>query len=262
MAFRDDSEALRQRVEMLEQELGEAREALQEAQRALAEKDREIEDVRTGRDREKRRAKWAQRRGAFGEMVRAARTWIYVAVGVGVAAGMFVLLTGPDSEVEYTTVRGLTSGDAQQTGPFQPEAPSSPSPSPALAPGRPPQRLAGHVAETTGIAPVTTGDSCEVLGVPIGTVGAATTSCRVFVSCEGTELFAVDVGHGYAACDLFFAQSRSEVDVRTDDGDPRLTIDRPSREVVVANDDWRVRITIGGAEVDEPRPPADPASPR
>jgi hypothetical protein len=65
------------------------------------------------------------------------------------------------------------------------------------------------------------------------------------VTCDGTELFAVDVGHGYAACELFFALSRAEVDARTDDGDPRLTIDRPAGEVVVADDTWQVRIALG-----------------
>ncbi|MBZ0116909.1 MAG: hypothetical protein K8H88_07940 [Sandaracinaceae bacterium] len=115
----------------------------------------------------------------------------------------------------------------------------APMPAPISAPA-PHGRWSGQVVSTSaGEPPVPMDAACEVRLADLGS------ECRLAVRCAERELYAVDDGHGFFDCARFYgAVADTQVDARTDDGDPMLSVDWSRDRIRVQNDGWFVDVQI------------------
>ncbi len=107
-------------------------------------------------------------------------------------------------------------------------SPTGPS-SPPLPPAFSPVVRPGHVAATTGVAPVAVGDSCTVTVVPNS--GGGDLNCQITVRCADEMIYG-GTRLGYLVCGMVDGQPSFGRDNDTG-ADPKLELDLAGNRVVV-----------------------------
>jgi hypothetical protein len=216
MAFRDDREALRQRVDMLTRELSATREHAE----SLAGQKERAEEL------EEELAKALLR---LNEIESPKRSHVPLIAGAAVATLMIAAVVGG--------VMVVRTSSSAVVAVAPPPVPTIPSPPPPIVPEPrhfEPIAFSAPVSDVTGRAPVHEGETCDVLIAPTEGGGFA---CRVTVSCDGETVYGGE-GFGYLACEIVGGTPTHGSDVigSADGGDPMLAMDLGRGTLRVSDD--------------------------
>jgi hypothetical protein len=226
MSYRDEREALRQRVEDLEQELARARRQIEEAQAVRSKTDRlEVELAATQRTLDRIRGELRSGRQVAGGSRRGMATpLLFVLFGITAwtAAALGVLTrpgrTGPCRSLEH-----------------EDRMPPIMTMAEAMADRKVPNVVrSGSVASVSGDALVAAGAECSVSVKPARLRPGI--NCKVSVQC-GAETIYGEGESGYARCEVRDGSIASAVDTESSasDSDPVLALDLPARRLIVSD---------------------------
>ncbi|MCK6590233.1 MAG: hypothetical protein HUU21_01825 [Polyangiaceae bacterium] len=247
MSYRDEREALRQRVEDLEHELARARRQIEEAQAERSKTDRlEIELAATQRTLDRIRTELRSRRPVLGGSRRAfSSPLLMVLLGMTAWSAVALGVMGRPSRIGQLSV-------------FEPEGGMPPILAMAEVMGDrrfPRVERFGSVASVSGDAGVTVGEACSVAVKP-ARLGSGI-NCKVSVTC-GNELIYGGGAAGYARCELRDGAlvSASDGDPSGVDGDSAFTLDLAANRLSVSDKgDTTFELTIDLGEPDKAASP-------
>lgn len=266
MAFRDDRDALVERVQVLETELVETQRSRREAERAAARLpivEKELE--RTSR------ALAERERGEQPRVRRLALLFALALVGLGATAAAAFWWNDANVQRERMGLRRQFAENEMQTRRLEGRARmldddltrarqriaeleerlATPPPPPMAPPAPPPfvpsARTVVHparVERVSGPAPVARGVPCNVdLDVEAG-------ECRAHVRCGGIGLYPDPGSGGYFACEADVEGPIHGADVRRTElsGDPRFDYDRARGRATVSDgadaDAWEIELRL------------------
>jgi hypothetical protein len=240
MSYRDDRDALQQRVEDLERELSQARRRLDQIETARAKTERleaELSAAQRNLDRIRTEihavgAEEAPRRRSFA----AAHLVMLGVVAWGVVAGVAMMRSARSSR--YSTPAYRTHSDASSAR-VRHAAHQAPTITVAGQDDEPAFRgrvkRVGYVTAVSGDAEASIGDVCSVSVRPAS--GVRKTNCRVVVRCGETTLYG-RVGAGYAYCDVREGAPELATDEGEtfEDGDPMLALNLAAGHLIVSDE--------------------------
>jgi hypothetical protein len=241
MSYRDDRDALQQRVEDLERELTQARRRLDQIESARAKTERleaELSAAQRNLDRIRTEIHTVSAEESPRRRPLAATHWVMLGVlAWGVVAGFAMMRSARSSR--YSTPAYRTHGDSSSARAAV--IPVGHDDEPAF---RRRVKREGFVTTVSGDAPASVGDVCSVSVRPANSVRR--TNCRVVVRC-GEETLYGRTGAGYAHCDVRDGTPASATDMgdTSDDGDPILTLNLTAGNLIVSDEgDKPYEVTI------------------
>jgi hypothetical protein len=224
MSYRDEREALRQRVEDLEQELARARRQIEEAQAERSKTDRlEVELAATQRTLDRIRNELRSRRPILGGSRRSlASPLLMVLLGMTAWSAIALGVMGRPSRLGH-----------HRSFEHEPRMPQIMAMAEAMADRKVPNVYrSGTVASVSGDAKVAAGTECSVTVKPARL--RPDVNCKVSVKCGGETIYGE--GHaGFARCEVRdgLLVSAADKDTTDADNDPALELDLAARRVSV-----------------------------
>jgi len=224
MSYRDEREALRQRVEDLEQELARARRQIEESQAERLRTDRlEVELAATQRTLDRIRGELQRRRPVLGGSRRS------------VSSPLLMVLLGMTA---WSAIALGVMGRPSSLGPFRSFEPEARMPAimvmaEVMGDRKVPLVIrSGSVASVTGDTKVAAGAECSVIVKPARL--RSDVNCKVSVKC-GDETVYGDGLAGYARCEVRDGSlvSASDKETTESDNDPALSLDIAERRITV-----------------------------